>query len=92
MKYVFMVREETGEEVRAFGSPLLEEVHEFPSYDPDDEAMEDAFSAWKNNLETRGQKDWEQKFGPESRVFLERQYSDMSLGDWQRMGYGGGYV
>ena len=54
--------------------------------------MEDAFAAWKNNLETRGQKDWEQKFGPESRVFLERQYSDMSLGDWQRMGYGGGYV
>ena len=51
MKYVFMVREETGEEVRAFGSPILEGVHEFPSYDPDDEAMEDAFLENLKNIQ-----------------------------------------
>lgn len=87
-KYVFMVRDELGDDHRAFGTEFLSGVHEFPSFDWEDEAMVDAFEAWKSNLTTRGQEEWESTFGPESKVFLERLASDMSLSEMVALGWG----
>ena len=88
MKFVFMRRDELGEESRAYGSEFLEKVHEFPNYDTEDEAMLEAFYTWKKVTEDKGNKEWRSIFGPESTVFLEREYSDMSMSDWHKMGYG----
>lgn len=88
-KYVFMVRNEVGEEHRAYGTRLLSVVHAFPDFDPEyDEAMCEAFEAWRRNLTERGQKDWESVFGPESTIFLERLASDMSLSEMVALGWG----
>lgn len=43
MKYIFMRRDELGDEIRAHGTPFLEAEHEFPNFDRDDECMYDAF-------------------------------------------------
>ena len=87
-KYVFMTRDELGDEARAYGTEFLSGVHEFPSFDPGDEAMCEAFEAWRRNLVERGQKEWESVFGPESKVFLERLASDMSLSEMVALGWG----
>lgn len=87
-KYVFMVRDELGDECRAFGTEFLSGVHEFPRFDPEDEAMSEAFVAWKSNLVRRGQQDWESTFGPESKIFLERLASDMTLSEMVALGWG----
>lgn len=89
MIYVVMVRDELGEDERAFGSPSLEKEYNFPAIDWDDEDMVEAFYTWKANIEERLQNEWEELYGEESRVFLERKYSDMSMSDWRRLGYGG---
>lgn len=89
MKFVFMITDECGDDSRAYGSSFLESVHEFPAFDADDEAMQAAFDAWKLSLVTKAQEEWNHIYGPESRIFLERLYSDMSMGDWRRLGYGG---
>lgn len=81
MKYVIMVKDELGDDFRAYGTPFLEAEHEFPSFEDDNEAMRDAFFAWMNNIEARAQKEWEQTFGPECHVFLERKFSDYSLAE-----------
>ena len=73
--YVFMRRDELGEEVRAHGSDFLEAEHSFPAFDEEDEAMFSAFTAWSDSLETRGQEEWEELYGPESKIFLEEKYS-----------------
>ena len=86
--YVFMVRDELGDEHRAFGTRLLSVTHGFPDFDPEDDAMCEAFAAWRRNLTERGQKDWESVFGPESEVFLERLTSDMSLSEMVAAGWG----
>ena len=88
MKFVFMRQDELGDESRAFGSEFLESVHEFPNFDSDDEAMQEAFDAWKNVMESKGNKEWREKYGPESTIYLEREYSDMSMSDWHKLGYG----
>lgn len=87
-KYVFMVKDELGGEHRAFGTRFLSIVHEFPSFDPEDDAMCEAFEAWRRNLVERGQKDWESTFGPESTIFLERLASDMNLSEMVAAGWG----
>lgn len=81
-KYIFMTRDELGDEIRAHGTEFLSGVHEFPSFDPEDDAMWEAFEAWRRNLVERGQKDWESIFGPESTIFLERLASDMTFRIW----------
>lgn len=88
MKYLVMYVDECGDEHRAHGTEFLEGVHEFPSYDEDDAAMWSAFLAWEASITERAQCEWEEVFGPECRVFLERDYSDMSLSDWARAGFG----
>lgn len=87
-KYIFMIKDELGDELRAYGSEFLSGVYEFPHFDPEDEAMSEAFVAWKSNLVRRGQQDWESRFGPESKVFLERLASDMSLSEMIEAGWG----
>ena len=81
MKYVVMVKDELGDDFRAYGTPFLEAEHEFPSFEEDNEAMCDAFYAWVSSIEERAQLEWEQVFGPECRVFLERKASDYSLSE-----------
>lgn len=89
-KYVFMRRDELGDEVRAHGTDFLADVHSFPAFDEEDEAMFSAFCAWKDALEERGQREWEEHFGPESRIFLEEEYSskfnNMGLSDLEIYG------
>jgi len=81
MKFVIMVRDELGEESRAYGTDFLSAIHEFPSFDEDDAAMTEAFFAWMSSVENRAQADWESVFGPESSVFIERLFSDMTLSE-----------
>lgn len=88
MKYVFMGRDELGDEFRAHGTEFLEGVHEFPHYDLEDEAMDAAFEAWKRSLTEKGQKEWKATFGPECRFFLDRLVSDMSLSEMVALGWG----
>ena len=87
-KYIFMVRDELGDEFRAYGSEFLSGVHEFPSFDEDDEAMYAAFKSWRFNLVTRAQRSWASTHGPECEVFLERLASDMSLSEMIALGWG----
>ena len=77
MKFVFMLRDELGDEKRAYGTEFLSKVHEFPNYDEDDEAMEEAFYTWKSVMEEKGNKEWQSHFGEECRIFLEREFRDM---------------
>ena len=87
MKYVAMKKDELGFENRCF---LFEnEIYEFPAFDSDNDAMFIAFHAWKDAIEERLNKEWQEKYGSESYIFLERLYSDMSLSDWRKLGYGG---
>lgn len=88
MRYVVMVKDELGDEHRAFGSEFLEAKHSFPSFDEEDEAMQVALEAWKTSIEDRAQSEWNETFGPESRVFLERDHSDMSLREMAALGWG----
>lgn len=88
MRYVVMVKDELGEDSRAYGSPALEKVYEYPAIDWEDEIAVDAFYYWKNRVEDKLQEEWENIYGPESRIFLEREYSDMSLSEWRALGYG----
>lgn len=87
MKYIVMGRDELGDCFRAYGTPNLEKTYVYPAFDWNDEDMIIAFYAWKDNIEERLQEEWESICGPESRVFLEREYADMSLSDWARLGY-----
>ena len=87
MKFVVMFCDECGDEHRAYGTEFLERVHEFPSYDEDDRAMFYAFLAWESEVTERAQREWEETFGEECRVFLEREFSDMTLSDWARLGF-----
>lgn len=73
-RYVFMIKDELGCERRAHGTEFLSGVHDFPSFDREDKAMQAAFEAWKDSLLERGQKEWETTFGPECKVFLERRF------------------
>lgn len=88
MKYVVMYRDECGDEHRAFGTPFLEGVHEFPAFDSDNGAMYAAFLTWQREIEEEAQRQWEEIFGPESRCFIERLFSDLSLLEWRALGYG----
>ena len=86
MKYVAMKKDELGFESRCI---LFEsEVYDFPKFDDDDNAMFIAFHAWKDAIEERLNKEYQTRYGSESYIFLERLYSDMSLSDWHRLGYG----
>jgi hypothetical protein len=76
MKYVFMVRDELGDKRRAEETEFLAAVHEFPEYEENDDAMAMAFYTWKQAMTERGQREWEEIYGSESRVFLERLWSD----------------
>ena len=87
MKYVVMGRDELGDVFRAFGSKALEAVYTYPAIDWEDDLQVDVFYMWKSALEDRLQEEWEKIYGPESQMFLEREYSDMSLSDWARLGY-----
>lgn len=87
MRYVVMVRDELGHPMRAFGSKALETVYTYPAIDWEDEIQTDVFYMWQSALEERLQEEWEKIYGPESHIFLEREYSDMSLSDWARLGY-----
>lgn len=86
--YIFMRRDELGDKQRAFGTQFLSGVHVFPSFSEDDEAMCEAFEAWRRSLVERGQAEWEATFGPESRIFLERLVSDMSPWEMAQLGLG----
>lgn len=87
-KYVFMRRDELGEARRAEGSDFLEKIHSFPDFNSDeDPAMWDAFLAWEESMNKRGQEEWEQMYGPESSVYLEETYESQ----FKRMGYGFGF-
>ena len=87
MKYVVMFRDECGEVVRAFGSPNLEKEYTYPTVDWNNELEVDMFYTWQARLEELLQKEWEEHFGPECQIFLERKFSDMSLGEWANYGY-----
>ncbi len=87
MKYVVMCRDELGDCFRAHGSKALEAEYTYPSIDWDNEIDTEVFYAWQSALEDKLQEEWERIYGPESRVFLERKFSDMSLSDWARLGY-----
>lgn len=86
-KYVLMTTDECGDEFRAYGSEFLSAEHEFPSFDENDDAMCDAFFAWQCSIEERANREWSEIFGEECSVHLEREFSDMSVADWARLGY-----
>lgn len=86
-KYVLMVKDECGDDFRAYGSDFLEAVHEFPAFDEDDDAMWQAFIAWENAIVERANSEWRERFGDECHLFLERKHSDMSLSEWAALGY-----
>ena len=77
MKYVFMVRDELGDERRAYGNEFIEGEHSFPDYDHDDEAMWSAFLAWENAMVNRANAEFAEIYGDESTLFMEPLYSDM---------------
>ena len=87
-KYVLMATDECGADFRAYGTDFLEAEHEFPSFNADDEAMCEAFIAWKNAIVERAQREWAELYGDECYLFLERKYSDMSLSEWRTLGFG----
>lgn len=87
MKYVVMVKDELGEVMRAYGSPSLEKEYSYPDVDWDNELETEVFYSWQCELERLLQEEWEKTFGPECQVFLERKFSDMSLADWEHLGY-----
>ena len=72
--YVFMRRDELGDEVRAHGTEFLEGEYRFPDFEEGDDAMNAALCAWQQSLESRGQEEWEELFGSESHIFLEETY------------------
>ena len=72
MRYIAMRRDELGDEVRAFE----DRTFEFPSYDENDEAMTLAFWTWRQAIEDKLNEEWREKYGPESHIFLERDYND----------------
>jgi len=75
--YVFMRRDELGDEVRAHGTEFLEGEYRFPDFEEGDEAMNAALWAWQQSLELRGQEEWEELFGSESHIFLEEKDSSV---------------
>jgi hypothetical protein len=77
MKYIFMVRDELGDERRAYGNEFIESEHTFPDYDQNDEAMQSAFLAWKNSMVERANTEFAEIYGDESSIFMEPLYSDM---------------
>ena len=83
MKYIAMRRDELGDVCRAFGDRSFE----FPSYDNNDEAMNEAFYAWKDTIERKLNEEWQEAYEPECYIFLEREYHDyyshMSLADME---------
>lgn len=87
-QYVVMYRDELGDCFRAYGSEALEREYTYPSVNWDDELEVDVFYMWQSALEDKLQEEWERIYGPESQVFLERKFSDMSLGEWRALGYG----
>ena len=70
--YVVMVRDELGDESRAYGSPALEQEYSFPDFDDNDDAMWFAFDTWRETIETRLQ----EEYGREGEVFLERKHDN----------------
>lgn len=86
MKYVVMKKDELGFEHRCYA--FEDKVYEFPKFDRNDEAMFIAFQAWKDHIENELNNEYSEKYGNESHLFLERQYSDMSLSEWRALGYG----
>lgn len=68
--YVFMFRDECGDETRAYGTDFLEAEHTF-SLDAPEEIAEDVLRGWLLSMEAAAQHDWEEKYGSECRVFVE---------------------
>lgn len=71
--YVVMVRDELGYEHRAEGSEKLSAVYEFPYFTEANIAMWNAFNVWSYELEQELQAEWDEIYGPESRVYLEQE-------------------
>ena len=81
MKFVVMLRDECGDERRAYGNEFLEKIHEFPDFEDGDEAMTRALWIWQDTIESTAQSMWDEAHAPgECTIFLEREYSDMYRG------------
>lgn len=68
--YIFMLRDECGDEYRAYGSDFLEAEHTFQLDAPEDIAEEVLFG-WLLSMESAAQREWEEKYGCECRLFME---------------------
>lgn len=78
-KYIFMMRDELGEEFRAYGNDFLAGVHEFPRVPDDEDPMWDAFLAWESKMNEQARKAWlDAGYGEEcSGPYLERLDTDL---------------
>lgn len=68
--YIFMLRDECGDETRAYGTDFLEAEHTF-SLDAPEEIAEDVLRGWLLSMEAAAQHDWEEEYGSECCLFME---------------------
>lgn len=73
MTFVVMVRDECGDDFRAYGSYNLERKYHYPTLDWDNDIEVEAFYAWETAIVAKLQEEWEAKFGEECSVFLEEE-------------------
>ena len=79
-KYVLMGIDECGDHFRAHGSEYLERTFEFPHFDKDDDSMFLAYHYWSMDVVDKAQKEWNELYGPECRLFLEETYESQYHG------------
>lgn len=77
--YVLMGRDECGDDFRAHGSEYLERTFEFPDWEEDD-SMYWAYLCWSMDVVDKAQKEWNELYGPECRLFLEETYASQFRG------------
>ena len=80
-KFYFMGIDELGDEFRAHGTPFLEEVHEFPKFEENEE-MWQAYLAWETAMEERANREWQEIYGDECWIHLEKQQTYNYNRDW----------
>ena len=71
IKFIFMYRDESGNEIRATGSEFFDQEYEFKDLDLSNASIAHAFVIWKKKLQEKGQIEWEHINGSGS-IFLKQ--------------------
>jgi len=71
IKFIFMYRDESCNEIRATGSEFFDQEYEFKDLDLSNASIAHAFVIWKKKLQEKGQIEWEHINGSGS-IFLKQ--------------------